>query len=515
MMKRLLLLCICLALLAPLPALAAYESLGKAEDSAHTSGDIGVMSLCVRHDTPTTGLGADGDYAPCVLNSAAELVTNANTELPTAVQSTTTGQTAPTAPFVNAYIHCQDSGATTVSPCAASANVAHDAVATSANPLLIGGYASAAAPTDVSADGKAVRAWRLRNGAAASVLTAGGALIGGDATNGLDVDVTRMSALVAGSAIIGKVGIDQTTPGTSNLVQVTDGAGPLNVICDSGCSGGTQYTHDAALTIGSTIGTMAAGRASAAAPTDVSADNDAVMPWMLRSGALAIQPTYAGILGVAGNGASGTGVPRVTIANDSTGILAAVTNVATIGTSVTPGTSAAHLGKAEDGAHASGDTGVMLLAKRTNVAASSSSTDADYVTLNTDTLGSLWARFLDPCSGVDKIAVPVSISTATTTQLAAADASNKIYVCSVNLMGAAADNVALVEGDTAACASPTAGMAGGTTAATGWNMGANGGLTLGNGLGTVAKSASTNRYVCLITSAATQLSGTVMYALAP
>lgn len=42
----------------------------------------------------------------------------------------------------------------------------------------------------------------------------------GDTTNGLDVDVTRLSALVAGTAIVGKVGIDQTTPGTTNGVQV-------------------------------------------------------------------------------------------------------------------------------------------------------------------------------------------------------------------------------------------------------------------------------------------------------
>lgn len=70
--------------------------------------------------------------------------------------------------------------------------VAHDADATSANPLLVGGYASAAAPADVSADGDAVRGWRLRNGAAAVQVTAAGALVGGDASNGLDVDVTRV-----------------------------------------------------------------------------------------------------------------------------------------------------------------------------------------------------------------------------------------------------------------------------------------------------------------------------------
>jgi hypothetical protein len=70
-----------------------------------------------------------------------------------------------------------------------------------------------AAPTDVSADGDVVRAWMLRNGARAVVLTAAGALIAGDASNGLDVDVTRMSALVASSANIGDVDV-LTLPAT-------------------------------------------------------------------------------------------------------------------------------------------------------------------------------------------------------------------------------------------------------------------------------------------------------------
>lgn len=70
-------------------------------------------------------------------------------------------------------------------------DVAHDAPA-AGNPVLIAGKASAAAPTDVSTDGDAVTAWRLRNGAAAVAVTAAGALIGGDAANGMDVDVTRV-----------------------------------------------------------------------------------------------------------------------------------------------------------------------------------------------------------------------------------------------------------------------------------------------------------------------------------
>lgn len=76
----------------------------------------------------------------------------------------------------------------------------HDAGIT-ANPVTTGGRASAAAPTDVSADGDAVRAWLLRNGAQAMVLTAAGLLIPGDATNGLDVDVTRLPYDVAHDAV--------------------------------------------------------------------------------------------------------------------------------------------------------------------------------------------------------------------------------------------------------------------------------------------------------------------------
>ena len=59
---------------------------------------------------------------------------------------------------------------------------------------------------------------------------------------------------------------------------------------------------------------------------------------------------------------------------------------------VVPGTAATNLGKAEDGAHTSGDVGVMALAKRTDTAASSSATDGDYVTINSDSLGHLWSR---------------------------------------------------------------------------------------------------------------------------
>jgi len=57
--------------------------------------------------------------------------------------------------------------------------------------------------------------------------------------------------------------------------------------------------------------------ASAAAPSDVSADADATRAWCLRNGALAVQPAFAGVLWSTGNGTAGTGTPRVTIASDN------------------------------------------------------------------------------------------------------------------------------------------------------------------------------------------------------
>ncbi len=62
-------------------------------------------------------------------------------------------------------------------------------------------------------------------------------------------------------------------------------------------------------------------------------------------------------------------------------------------TSITPGTAAANLGKAEDAAHASGDTGVYVLSVREDTPASSTSTTGDYQSFKTNSLGAL---YVDP-----------------------------------------------------------------------------------------------------------------------
>lgn len=103
---------------------------------------------------------------------------------------------------------------------------AHDAAVT-ADPLTIGGYASAAAPTDVSGDGDATRAWFLRNGAQVIGIQAAGALIGaglGTAATALRVTVARDSEPLAITQASGTTHRVVQPSGTSYTVGPASGA---------------------------------------------------------------------------------------------------------------------------------------------------------------------------------------------------------------------------------------------------------------------------------------------------
>jgi len=98
-------------------------------------------------------------------------------------------------------------------------------------------------------------------------------------------------------------------------------------------------------------------------------------------------------------------------------------------------------------------------------------------------------------------------------QIITGTASKKTYICSINLVTATAQNIAIVEGTGVTCGTGTAGVStGGTTAATGWNLAANGGLTQGSGLGVImaADSAAADN-VCILQSGTGQVSGVISY----
>lgn len=89
----------------------------------------------------------------------------------------------------------------------------------------------------------------------------------------------------------------------------------------------------------------------------------------------------------------GTNVATVSAAGavkvDGSAVTQPVSGTVAVGSSVTPGTAAANLGKAEDAAHADGDVGVMMLAVRNDAGTALAGTTGDYIPLSTDSTGAL------------------------------------------------------------------------------------------------------------------------------
>ena len=120
----------------------------------------------------------------------------------------------------------------------------------------------------------------------------------------------------------------------------------------------------------------------------------------------------------------------------------------------------------------------------------------------------------DPCGPQNtKIGAPINLTASG--QVITGTASKKTYVCAIDVVPAAAQNIALVEGTGTTCATNIFGLAGGTTAATGWNFQLGGGIARGSGNGTVySPSGDTNATaanVCLLIAGAGQVSGQISY----
>jgi hypothetical protein len=175
-----------------------------------------------------------------------------------------------------------------------------------------------------------------------------------------------------------------------------------------------------------------------------------------------------------GTGAGGAGIPRVTVSNDSQ-----VRILGNAGVALDAATGAAPPANALlDAGLGSGATGGFLVGV--------------------------------PVGDTYKA---INISTATTTLIVTGVSGRQVRITAQHMIAAAADNVAWIEGTGATCGTGTAGMAGGTTAASGYNFAANGGIAEGSGLGTVLQTVTTGDSVCLVTSAAVQLSGGIEYTI--
>lgn len=207
-----------------------------------------------------------------------------------------------------------------------------------------------------------------------------------DNSGSLSVDWNGTTPVTGSGTATGALRVELPTNGTgvlatlgtiTNVVHVDDNSGNLSID-----DGGNSITVDYA--------TTGSGTATGALRVELPTNGTGVIATV--GAVTAITNALPAGTNAIGKLSSNTGVTIGAVEIASAQTLATVTNVATIGTSVTPGTSAAHLGKAEDAAHSSGDTGVMLLAVRQSTATDMSvgNTNGDYEPLQVNASGYLY-----------------------------------------------------------------------------------------------------------------------------
>jgi len=116
----------------------------------------------------------------------------------------------------------------------------------------------------------------------------------------------------------------------------------------------------------------------------------------------------------------------------------------------------------------------------------------------------------DPCGYGAHTATPISFNASGNTKLVSGMSAKKTYVCGLFLQNAGAVNFSVVEGSGSACATSTLALIGSTTAAAGMNLVANQGFVLSAGNSFWAASTVNANDVCVITSAAVQIAGTIV-----
>jgi len=162
------------------------------------------------------------------------------------------------------------------------------------------------------------------------------------------------NALPAGTNLLGKVGVDQTTPGTTNGIAVV-GVNAATALAGAGATGAGSLRVTAAQDT-TTIAGSAPGTAGSASANVVTVQGVASMTKLLVTPDSVALPANQsvnvaqinGVTPLMGNGTTGTGSPRVTLSSDNS----AVAGLGAVATGAAPPANAIYLG-----ANASGATG--------------------------------------------------------------------------------------------------------------------------------------------------------------
>lgn len=155
--------------------------IGHAEDSAHASGDGGIMALAVRQDAAAALSGTDGDYSPLSVDDTGHL---------RVVARTTTGQLTQFnrigAGSIVQYVAVSASGVVVSGPCifygykvitAGSSIIVYDSTTTAGSPQVIIPSASTTSAGSTNGSTASHACGLLMNNGVYTALTGGGTFI--------------------------------------------------------------------------------------------------------------------------------------------------------------------------------------------------------------------------------------------------------------------------------------------------------------------------------------------------
>lgn len=237
-----------------------------------------------------------------------------------------------------------------------------------------------------------------------------------NAISGTEMQVDIVAALPTGTNVIGSVKfLDESNTPTTVITSGSDATSNTN---NQLIVAGMNYVYNG------TSWDMVRGSVTDGMLVNLGSNNDVVAT---NAGTFAVQESGAALTALqlldnivattdAVAGASPVGVPPLAVRDDVLTTLTPVDgdfvpfrtdqygalwvslatklnstddSVTAVINGLTPGTTATDLGKAEDAAHASGDTGVMMLAVRRDSRTASSGTNGDYEPLSTNNAGEL------------------------------------------------------------------------------------------------------------------------------
>lgn len=350
---------------------AGATTIGKAEDVASADADVGVPSMAVRKATPANTSNADGDYEFLQM-SVGRLWCSATIDAALPAGTNAIGKLAANSGVTIGAVEIAASQTlstvTTVSTVSTITNVVH--VDDNSGTLTVD--APVGTPVFV----------RLSDGSSAiTTLPVSLASVPSHAVTNAGTFATQESQILAdnagftdGTTKVFAVGYIYDEVAGTALTENDIGAARMNV----------NRAAVSCIEDGSTRARYATVTASNALKVDGSAVTQPVSGSLTTVSTVTSVTQFNGVAIALNNGTTSTGTLRVTLSSDSTGI------IASIGTSVTPGTSAGHLGKAEDAVAGSGDTGVAVWGVRRDTPATNVNNAGDYAEIPVSGQGTLW-----------------------------------------------------------------------------------------------------------------------------